>query len=334
MHHLRLGRGGLGDAGRRDARAAEGGCNFDGHGRGVVAILFRGDEHAADGSRLRRLVADFHRQVQRIVAARQSLRRRVFDAAFIIGKESQRLDLGQRRAPLLPQGDDQLTALEARCRGRQLGGGQFTARFGEERRLLRVDTPCVGARGYAQSEIGGLRDTHIGANQPTGFRGQIDGRACLQVLGSGNLHQVHGVLRITVIDQRRHLEAMRRGPDDAARGEARGQLPGEFGGFTGIPGVAPIGMPALANVELQGDPGRLAGTYTAKLADQPRLDIIRSNDIAGHRDAGRRESGGGEEQQPQQTKYRFAHNCMVPNWPQIFRHPDAVGCAGPHRMGH
>ncbi len=67
--------------------------NLDGNGVGLRAVLLGRHQHAADGAGFGRLIADLHRQIDGILGARQCLRRGVLDAALIVGKERQRVDL-------------------------------------------------------------------------------------------------------------------------------------------------------------------------------------------------------------------------------------------------
>ena len=54
---------------------------------GLRAVLLGHDQHAADRAGFGRLIADLHRKLDGILGARQCLRRRVLDAALIVGKE-------------------------------------------------------------------------------------------------------------------------------------------------------------------------------------------------------------------------------------------------------
>jgi len=62
------------------------------------------------------------------------------------------------------------------------------------------------------------------------------------------------MLGITVIDEGRNLEPMRSGPNDIAGREPLRQLPSQFGRLAGISRIAPIGMPAVANIEFERNP--------------------------------------------------------------------------------
>ena len=73
--------------------------DLDGNRDGLVAALLGREQHAANRSALRRLIADFHRELDRAVAARQRLRRGVLDAAVVVGIESERLDLRRASRP-------------------------------------------------------------------------------------------------------------------------------------------------------------------------------------------------------------------------------------------
>src|SRR5580698_7280921 len=102
------------------------------------------------------------------------------------------------------------------------------------------------------------------------------------------------MLGITVIDEGRDLKAMRCGPDDIAGRESGRQLPGQLGRFAGIARIAPIGMPALADIEFERDPELLTGSDGGNLADQASFDIVRGYGVAGERESRRRGKQQGE----------------------------------------
>ena len=60
-------------------------------------------------------------------------------------------------------------------------------------------------------------------------------------------------------------------------------MPLELGGLTGVAGVTPIGVPTVANVEVQGDPEGLARCERTHLADQMRLHIVGGDDASRQR---------------------------------------------------
>ncbi len=261
-------------------------------------------EHA----RLGRLITHLHREFDAILIAREYLRRRVFDAALVIGKESQRLDLRQRGTPLLAERDHQLTAPDTGGRRRPLRAGQIAPRRREERRVRRIDGAGRCAHRKLQLQIGILGNAHIGTDQPARLGRQRDRCACLQVVGRGDVDQMHGVPGIAVIHQGWNLETMRRGPGDVPRRESRRKLPLESRGLTGVAGIAPVGMPAVANGEFQGNPERLPRSDRAHLTHQMCLHIVGGNHVPRQREGGRR-----GQQQAQQPKFHGAHGSMLLN---------------------
>jgi hypothetical protein len=126
------------------AGAGKVGGNLDRHGVGLRAVLFGGDQHAADGAGLWRLIADLHGEFNPILGTRQFLGRRIFDPSLSVGEKRQRPDLRQHRAPVAAQRDHQLIAVNPRARRSRLRTGQIAACRGEQRRFCRIEAAGLG----------------------------------------------------------------------------------------------------------------------------------------------------------------------------------------------
>ena len=137
-------RGAWARAHRIGAGAGKVGGNLDRHGVGLRAVLFGGDQHAADGAGLWRLIADLHGEFDPILGTRQFLGCGIFDPALSVGEKRQRPDLRQHRAPFAAQGDHQLIAVNPRARRSRLRTGQIAACSGEQRRFCRIEAAGLG----------------------------------------------------------------------------------------------------------------------------------------------------------------------------------------------
>jgi hypothetical protein len=128
------------DLSTRAPAPPEGGGDLDGHRHGVVAALLGGQQHAATMPRPWAADSRASSTVRRRPwTSRQGLRRGVLDAALVVGKECQRLDLRQGLAPLLAERDHQ--AGRPRCarwsRPARLGSSLRAAV--KQRGVLRID---------------------------------------------------------------------------------------------------------------------------------------------------------------------------------------------------
>ena len=237
------------------------------------------------------MIAELDGEVDGAVAAAQRLRRGILDHAVVEGIERERLDTGERRAPFLAERDHELPADDLGAARRRRGTGQLGARPIKQLGRGRILRSPRRGHGKLQVKIRALGNAHVGAHEPACLRFEVEGRRGFQVGRGGDLDEMQGLLRVAVVHQRRDHEAVGCGPLDVARGEARRQAPRDLRGLSGIAGVAPVGVPAVADVELERDPERLAGCDRILLAQQPSPDIVGRDRVPAQRIDGRSEQG-------------------------------------------
>ena len=264
---------------------SNGGGDFDRHTEGVASALFGGDQHAANLPGCGRLVAELHGELGHRVLMDQRLRGGVLDDAIIVRVELERFHPASPAPQSLPSVS---TSRPSAIWPRSAPARCPAAR--REPRQTRAGRPDRGsaARPNRQSkmQVGALRDTDIRAYQPAGLRSEIERRPILEIGSRRDLDQVHGVLRVAIIHQRGDLEAMRHGPDDVARGQARRA------------GSTPAGWPdrsrrdcanrcaSRRECSARGPPRPIARVRWRRFADQSRLDVVGRDRITRQRTNG------------------------------------------------
>ena len=190
------------------------------------------------------------------------------------------------------------------CAGRRrLRARQLAAGGREQGRDGRVDGAASGPSPAGASCRLALSGMHTSAHtSQLALAARSSGSPALRSRSCRDLHQMHRVLGVAVVDQRRNFEAMRRGPDNVPRRHAGRQRPGQFGRLSRISGVAPIGVPAIAYIEFESHPNRLSGRDGVDLADQSRFDVV-----AGDGRSGKRMGRGRCQSQGEEHPFQFAH---------------------------
>ena len=186
-------------------------------------------------------------------------------------------------APYSIQRQHELTLTHRSQGGRRRLRRQLAARRSKQGRGGRIEAAVYRGDGQRQLEVRISGDANVRTHQPAGLGLEDYIGTRPQFLGRRDFYQMDGMSRITIVDQRGQLEAMRHGPDDVACREPGRQLPGQGGRLTRIPGIAPIRVPAVPNLEFKSHPDGLARANGAGLRDQPRLDIVCADGLARER---------------------------------------------------
>ena len=111
-------------------------------------------------------------------------------------------------------------------------------------------------------------------------------RAQLHVLANRDRDQKVDGVAIAIIPEPLDNEALRHGPDDVAGIKPGRQGPGDLGRQAGIAGVAPIGMPAGRDVEMEIDPQCGPRRNAGGFRNQPRGDRLDRRGGSGQRRRG------------------------------------------------
>ena len=145
-----------------------------------------------------------------------------------------------------------------------------------------------------QTQAAFFRYAFFLADQPGRVGGQshLPGR---ERVGRSHAHRQPGLTAVTVVHQRPHGQAFWVGPVYFTRGESRRQLPSNTRRVARVPGVLPVRVPALDNIEMHRDPERLTGLDAALVTDQAGAHVRRN-----HFDAPRG-SGPGRHRLPAET---------------------------------
>ena len=180
---------------------------------------------------------------------------RPVDAGDRLGRQGQAQLL--RRRPRTAPGTRRVAA---GGRGRRRTASRRTGSAAARRRrpAVRAASLCLAG------------DADVGADEPGSVRLEAQRSPGFEARWHGDRHQQIGRAAIAVIADAALDKPLRHRPGDLAGAEAGRQLPGDLGRQAGIAGVAPVGVPARRDVEMQVDPQRLAGHDRGAFGDQPR----------------------------------------------------------------
>jgi hypothetical protein len=239
------------------------------------------------------LRGDRQRQQVRIAVARGRLRRGGLDAAFLVWEEAQRA--GIAGAPRRRQREYDLRACTHRLHlpsGKRLR--QRRARCGDHLAETRVGLGGVRNR-QREREIGTLGNAGLAADKPLRLRRQRRLAAGSEIGCRRQRDEMQRFVLVPVIDERADRQGTRRRPFDGARRDAGRQRPGKRRRQPRVTWVAPIGMPAVGDLEPQRHRGRLSGYERRPFGDQLGFDLV-GFDRHGIRDPCQREQRGDDGQ--------------------------------------
>ena len=146
----------------------------------------------------------------------------------------------------------------------------MAARAGEQILDGRIGNGRVGSDRQRQFQLCFTRNANIRTDEPRHRGIEMRRGAGLDIPGCSYGHQQVDSIAVAVIAESVDDEALRHRPHDVAGGKASRQGPGNLGRQTGIPRVAPVGMPARRDIEVQIDPQSGPRTDARRLRHQAR----------------------------------------------------------------